>query len=106
LSVLDSFSGPDGEDPYAGVIFDPEGNLYGTTWVGGPGVSGTVFELSPAGTGTWTHTILHAFNGQDGSFVYAGLVFDRAGNAYGTTDQGGGTGCEGEGCGTVYEVIP
>ena len=82
------------------MTFDRTGNLYGTTWVGGPGVAGTVFELSPAGDGTWAYNILHAFNGNDGSFVYAGVVFDRGGNLWGTTS---GYGSE---VGSVYELTP
>lgn len=93
--------------PYAGLIFDAAGNLYGTTVGGGDG-SGTVFELSPASGGAWTETVLYTFNpsNSDGSYPYGGLTRDAAGNLYGATLQGGGSGCNGFGCGTVFELTP
>ena len=103
--VLYSFNanGTDGTAPQAGLIFDAAGNLYGTTNQGGTYLSGTVFELTPAGGGVWTETVLHNFNdnGTDGAYPYAGLIFDGAGNLYGTTD-GGGTYFGG----TVFELTP
>ena len=67
--VLHSFgNGTDGADPYAGLIFDAAGNLYGTTDEGGTYNHGTVFELTPAGGGGWTEKVLHSFgNGTDGA---------------------------------------
>ena len=115
--VLHNFNnnGTDGLEPYAGLIFDAAGNLYGTTAGGGTGSNcgafgcGTVFELTPAAGGVWTETVLHNFNnnGTDGLEPYAGLIFDAAGNLYGTT-AGGGTGsnCGAFGCGTVFELTP
>ena len=51
---------------------------------------GTVFELTPAGGGTWTEKVLHSFgSGADGTYPWAGLIFDAAGNLYGTTSGGG-----------------
>jgi uncharacterized repeat protein (TIGR03803 family) len=100
--VLHSFgNGNDGAYPhYAGLIFDAAGNLYGTTSGGGTYGGGTVFELTPAGGGSWTETVLHSFgNGTDGAEPYAGLVFDAVGNLYGTT-LGGGT----YNYGTVFEL--
>jgi uncharacterized repeat protein (TIGR03803 family) len=99
-SVLYSFTGgADGSNPYyADVIFDKSGNLYGTTVGGGTFNSGTVFELSPATGGGWTESVLYSFSGGfadgldgvlDGAIPYAGLVFDSAGNLYGTTFGGG-----------------
>src|ERR1019366_8435779 len=76
-------NGTDGASPYAGLIFDAVGNLYGTTYQGGTYYSsGTVFELTPAGGGSWTEKVLHSFgNGTDGANpYYAGLIFDAAGN--------------------------
>jgi uncharacterized repeat protein (TIGR03803 family) len=105
-AVLHSFDkeGPDGHDPYGGLIFDAAGNLYGTTEGGGPSDAGTVFELTPTGDGGWTETSLYAFQhkgGKDGHFPYGGLVFDSAGNLYGTTSEGGD-----DDLGTVFEITP
>jgi len=123
-SVLHSFAGysTDGAYPAAGLAFDGKGNLYGTASTGGNGVNclhgkkpegcGTVFELSPASGSSWNETLLYSFtnaNG-DGAFPYATLIFDGAGNLYGTTSQGGVTGKCQEGknatCGTVFELSP
>ena len=102
--VLHNFNpkGLDGNSPEAGVIFDAAGNLYGTTHVGGPNGHGTVFELIPNADGTWTEKVLYAFgNNLDGIFPLGGLIFDAAGNLYGTTSEGGPrTG------GTVFELMP
>jgi uncharacterized repeat protein (TIGR03803 family) len=97
-------AGTGGSDPFAGVILDSAGNLYGTT-AGTFGVSnypyGTVYELSPSGSG-WTVSLLHQFqNGSDGSFPKADLIMDALGNLYGTTSNGG----SGSG-GTVFELTP
>src|SRR5580658_7143427 len=95
--VLHAFYGSDGYQPYAGLIFDAAGNLYGTTLEGGTGCQigcGTVFKLSPNADGSWTESVLHSFNGSDGAYPYAGLIFDAAGSLYGTAYEGGsGTGC-------------
>ena len=62
--VLYQFSGgADGSQPHAGVIFDTNGNLYGTTTQGGDYGGGTVFKLAPNGDGTWTESVLHSFGG-------------------------------------------
>ncbi len=93
--VVYSFAnnGTDGTVPKAGVIFDAAGNLYGTTTQGGTYNLGALFELTPAGGGTWTEQVLHSFgNGTDGANLYARLIFDTAGNLYGTTYQGGSYG--------------
>jgi uncharacterized repeat protein (TIGR03803 family) len=92
LNVLHAFSGPDGDGPGAGVIMDAASNLYGTTMWGGadPGYAGTVFKLTPAANGKWTHTLLHSFTGgADGGVVTSGVVMDSAGNLYGTASRGG-----------------
>ena len=93
---------------------DSAGNLYGTAAVGGPGTNcidgcGVVFELMPRTGGSWTIRTLHAFdnNGKDGFFPQAGLIFDSAGNLYGTTFYGGAnTGCYDNEftCGTAFEL--
>src|ERR1017187_5215686 len=101
-TVLHSFdlNGTDGSQPFAGLIFDAAGNLYGTTYGGGTYTYGTVFELTPTAGGSWTETVLHNFgNGTDGSTPFAGLIFDAAGNLYGTTEQGGT-----DNYGTVFEL--
>jgi uncharacterized repeat protein (TIGR03803 family) len=110
--LLHSFNDTDGALPRAGLIFDAAGNLYGTTSEGGAYSWGTVFELTPAGGGNWTETVLHSFcsptDCTDGAYPYAGLIFDAAGNLYGTT-VGGGTYAycsDGYGCGTVFELTP
>jgi uncharacterized repeat protein (TIGR03803 family) len=100
-------SGTDGNEPYAGLISDAAGNLYGTTDGGGTAFSGTVFQLTPAGGGTWTEKVLHSFvGGTDGTAPFGSLIFDAAGNLYGTTSEGGAyNSCSG-GCGTVFELTP
>jgi uncharacterized repeat protein (TIGR03803 family) len=92
-SALHSFNadGTDGYFPFSGVISDAEGSLYGTTIQGGPYDCGAVFRLSPNEDGSWTETVLHAFNCDDGESPFATLTFDRAGNLYGTTNTGGPT---------------
>ena len=97
-TVLHSFAGGkhDGAYPYAGLVRDNSGNLYGTTFAGGAFDVGTIFRLSPSGT----MTVVHSFAaGSDGASPSAGLVFDSHGHAYGTTQAGGQSGF-----GTVYEV--
>jgi len=97
----------DGRGPLAGLIRDAAGNLYGTTSLGGAYGGGTAFELSPVGNGTWTETVLHSFgNGTDGIVPRSPLIFDAAGNLYGTTTGGGASGCVGTCGGTVFELSP
>jgi uncharacterized repeat protein (TIGR03803 family) len=90
-TVLRSFSGrPDGSYPHAGLIFDTAGNLYGTTEGGGRHSGGAVFRLAPNPDGSWTETVLANFTGDDGEGGWipeAGLIFDAAGNLYGTTAE-------------------
>ena len=106
--VLHSFNGTGGQYPYAGLVFDAAGNLYGTTSKGGIQGAGTIFELSPRQGGGWTERVLHSFgNGTDGAEPRAGLILDGAGNLYGTTVSGGIhlDQC-GVGCGTVFQLSP
>ena len=103
-TVLYSFlGGSDGALPVGGLTFDSAGNLYGTTVIGGSHNLGTVYELSPAASGGWTENILYSFaGGTDGTTPNGNLVFDAAGNLYGTTVGGGGTAL----LGTVFELSP
>jgi hypothetical protein len=116
-AVLYPFTGgADGANPAAGLVFDSEGNLYGTTSAGGLVTSGcnnsgcgTVFEISPSSSGFWTETTLYKFKGgNDGWYSEAPVTFDAAGNLYGTTSTGGpGKDCtSGLGCGEVFKLTP
>jgi uncharacterized repeat protein (TIGR03803 family) len=91
----------DGASPLSLLTFDGAGNLYGTTNNAGP--DGNVFELSPNGSGGWTETTLHSFANQpDGAHPeFSPVIFDGAGNLYGTTADGGTNGT-----GTVFELSP
>ena len=100
-TVLYTFTGADGTHPWAGVTMDRSGNLFGTTVSGGAYNAGTVFELSPSGSG-YVQRVLYSFTGgSDGGNPYAGLIFDSAGNLYGASaSNGAGSG------GTVFELTP
>jgi len=103
FTVLYNFTGgTDGGYPYAGLVRDAAGNLYGTTGSGGSSGFGVVFKLNKKGT----ETVLHSFVGglSDGQYPYGTLAMDAEGNVYGTAAGGGGTGCGGFGCGVVFEV--
>ncbi|MGC2111792.1 MAG: choice-of-anchor tandem repeat GloVer-containing protein [Candidatus Korobacteraceae bacterium] len=100
-SILYSFrDGTDGKWPFGGLAIDSAGNLYGTTSQGGATGLGTVFQLSPSGSG-WTVTTLYSFQDQDGGQVNGSLVFDQCGNLYGATLYGGNGGG-----GTVFKLTP
>jgi uncharacterized repeat protein (TIGR03803 family) len=100
--ILYSFKGgkKDGAKPLTGVVFDAAGNIFGTTTVGGAFNDGTVFELIPAGGGSYSEKLLWSFNGADGNGPYGGLILDSADNLYGTTSTGGTSE------GVVFEVTP
>jgi uncharacterized repeat protein (TIGR03803 family) len=104
-TILHSFdqNGADGSAPEAGVILDASGDIYGTTTAGGSYNLGTVFKLSPASGDIWDESILQSFgSGADGSSPFAGtLIFDTAGNLYGTTLWGGAYQN-----GSVFELLP
>ena len=105
FNPLYSFTGgSDGAGPEARLVFGPDGSLYGTTTFGGGGSCtgvfdgcGTIFRLRPSATPCksvlcpWTETVLYRFSGgSDGLYpMYGALVFDKAGNMYGTTYAGG-----------------
>lgn len=104
-----------GTGPTGGLVFDANGNIYGTTSFGGgyyaPECSqgcGVVYELSKSSSGKWNETVLHDFTGgSDGGVPAAGLAIDGAGNLFGTTQNGGNTTCNGNfGCGVVFSVTP
>jgi len=104
---------PDGSQPGGGLVSDGAGNFYGTTEGGGFSVCGlsapfcgTVFKLSIGEDGVWKETVIHKFRGgADGAAPEGALIFDAAGNLYGTTVTGGNDLCV-EGCGTVYKLSP
>jgi hypothetical protein len=110
-TVLHVFSdGNDGAGPLASVVFDPNGRLYGTTATAtNRSAQGNVFRMrAPTKKGrAWAFSVLYTFVGNpDGAQPSSPLVFDKAGNLYGTTqDGGGGKACQG-GCGTVFELRP
>jgi uncharacterized repeat protein (TIGR03803 family) len=97
-----AFDNSDGNGPMAPLVFDHQGNLYGTTFDLGPNGGGTIFELSPNGGG-WTFSLPWAFSdqGSGGSLLVAPVSFDSDGNMYGTTF---GTGCCG--VGTIFKLSP
>jgi uncharacterized repeat protein (TIGR03803 family) len=103
--ILYRFYGyPDGEGPIGRLEMGPHGELFGVTGGGGYKNVGTVFALRDSTQG-WKESVLYAFGGSnDGYLPMAGVVSDSQGHLYGTTFYGGGTVCEGGGCGTVYEV--
>jgi uncharacterized repeat protein (TIGR03803 family) len=109
ISVLHSFTGGrDGGGPgYGNLVMDAAGNLYGTTVYGGIYEYGAVFKLAQS-SGKWRETVIQSFTGRgDGATPVAGLTFDSTGNLYGTTQQGGDLGrCGGDGCGTVFKLVP
>ena len=118
LTPLHSFvGGNDGAKPYAGVTIGPDGSLYGTTISGGLGCAGgcgTIYKLSPPATVCqrvscpWTESVVYRFaNSQQGlNTPYSGVIFDSAGNLYGTTIGGGAGTCQDPGCGAVYKFTP
>jgi uncharacterized repeat protein (TIGR03803 family) len=107
FKVLHTFHGKDGGGPTDLLVRDEEGNLYGTTGVGGSGNCsggegcGTVFKMDKNGKEVW----VHKFNGANGANPYAGLLRDASGALFGTTVYGGATGCNPPyGCGTIFKV--
>lgn len=104
FKVLYQFLGePDAGFPYGGLSFDGLGNIYGTTYYAGANDAGTVYELSPPKRhGDWTERLLYSFSGgADGSGSIANVVFDTAGNIYGTTSEGGAAGM-----GVIFKLAP
>jgi uncharacterized repeat protein (TIGR03803 family) len=108
-TVIHPFQGgSDGAAPvYGALLFDADGNLYGTTTAGGVYGHGTVYKLTHSQAG-WTGTVLYSFFGAgDGAQPWSSLIFDQQGNLYGTTRYGGDLSCgASQGCGTVFELSP
>jgi uncharacterized repeat protein (TIGR03803 family) len=105
--VLHTFAGgQDGGNPYSNLLFDPQGNLYGTASAYGGENNGAIFKLTNSG-GVWTESIAYSFNESDGSAPEGDIIWDASGNLYGTTSASGDF-CNGDqsGCGNVYEFTP
>jgi uncharacterized repeat protein (TIGR03803 family) len=107
LTTLYAFQGmPDAGFPYGGLIADAAGRLYGTTYFGGSNGLGAVFEVGPGPTALagWKDSVLSSFQGgTDASLPTSTLVFDAAGNLYGTSSTGGNPSCD---CGTIFKLVP
>jgi len=94
--------GNDGDNPGGPLTFDASGNIYGTTMDGGPHSAGIVYKLMPNHSSFgWSETILYEFTGSSDGSQPNGVIFDTAGNLFGTTSGGGSTGE-----GTVFELTP
>lgn len=114
-ALLYSFCGkaycPDGAAPYAPLIFDPAGHLFGTTASGGKLSTlcyvgcGTVFKLQHYVGRGWKERVLYNFHGYDGQGPLHSLIFDVSGNLYGTAG-GGRNACGGFPCGVVFRLTP
>jgi len=102
-TIVYSFQfGRSGNQPYAGVVMDKSGNLYGTTDAGGgPNGCGVIYKLAPAGNDKWKYSVLHRFGRVgDGCIPAGNLAIDQKGNLYGGTVLGG------IGDGVVFELTP
>jgi hypothetical protein len=107
LSTLYNFTGgSDGAYPTSQLILDSHGNIYGSAAGGGlqqcDSGCGTIFELSPNGSG-WTFSAIHSFSGTDGELPH-GILFDSAGDILGVAD-GGKPGCPATGCGVLFKLV-
>ncbi len=104
-SVLYAFTGGnDGASPQFGLTFDPSGNLYGSTNLGGAIKEGTIFELSPQANGYWSENTLLTFDRQNGEQPSTPVTFDGKGRLYGTAEFGGES--DGDGGGTIFRLTP
>ena len=102
------FHGGDGDQPFSGPIIGPDGALYGTTFFGGNcGGCGVVYRLTPPPTFcrmvlcSWDETVIYLPSGSEPSGLYAGIVFDNAGNIYGASFNGGAFAA-----GAIYKLSP
>lgn len=106
-TTMYAFQGlPDAGFPYGGLIADSRGRLYGTTYFGGANGLGSIFEIGAGATvrTPWKESVLYSFQGDtDASFPTSTLVFDAAGNLYGTSSTGGNPSCD---CGTIFKLTP
>ena len=104
LTTLYAFKGsPDAGSPYGGLVAGASGRLYGTTYYGGRGGLGAVYELVPKGRHGYGERVLYSFKGgSDGSAPTSTLAVGKSGTLYGTTSAGGGS-C---GCGTIFSLNP
>ena len=96
VTTLASFNGTNGYSPVGGITFDSDGNMFGTTTLGGAFNKGTIFEFAKGSTAI---TSLASFT-MDTNYTQAGVTLDSAGNIFGTTPYGGPSGL-----GTVYELV-
>lgn len=111
FKVLHSFGASgDGQWPEGGQVLGGQGNIYGVTEIGPPGNGclgdegcGTVYQLKPHSDGTWTESVIHAFNGSDAAFPLASPILDPQGNLYGTADGHAGAGTFPS---VVYQLTP
>ncbi|HEY1615525.1 MAG TPA: choice-of-anchor tandem repeat GloVer-containing protein [Rhizomicrobium sp.] len=102
-TIIHSFiGGNDGASPYAGVVMDAGGNLYGTTYFGGSSGLGVVYKIAANGAEAILHTFQGIYNNSDGSYPYGGVSFGTDGNLYGTTVNGGSPYDNG----TIYAIAP
>jgi uncharacterized repeat protein (TIGR03803 family) len=101
LTTLFNFDGTNGGDPQAGLVQATNGDFYGTTWVDGTHSGGTVFKVTPSGTGTTLYSFCSLANCADGKNPVAGLVQATKGDLYGTTTNGGANNS-----GTVFKITP
>lgn len=101
-TTLYTFTGAtDGNYPYGPPVFDTAGNLYASNIAGGATGSGTIFEVSPSSSGSWSETTIFNPDSTTGSYTMRPLLFDTAGNLYGENLDGGSANC-----GTIFELSP
>lgn len=104
--ILYRFHGADGALPYAGLVADAAGGLYGTTAQGGAHGYGAVFKLTPKSSNKYVENLLYSFGGYgtpDGNYPNAPLLIGADSSLYSTTEYGGGTSL---GFGTVFKLTP